>query len=120
MSNHPYQKITNDRHFIINCYVEMLSRINEIEIIQLIESNPEDFSIIENAISNSRAVNIDEIVKDIQHASPVDIVETVATGQMVIDIRHPDDEELNPLKESFLIIKIPFYKLMPKFLAKYI
>ena len=48
MSNHPYQKITNDRHFIINCYVEMLSRINETETIKLIESNPEDFSIIEN------------------------------------------------------------------------
>ncbi|MDP5091703.1 MAG: phosphoenolpyruvate carboxylase [Polaribacter sp.] len=48
MSNQPYQKITNDRHFIINCYVEMLSRINETETIKLIESNPEDFSIIEN------------------------------------------------------------------------
>jgi phosphoenolpyruvate carboxylase len=48
MSNQSYQKITNDRHFIINCYVEMLSRINETEIIQLIKSNPEDFSIVEN------------------------------------------------------------------------
>lgn len=81
------------------------------------EENKFDFSIIENAISNSRAVNIDEIVKDIQHSSPVEIVETVAVGQTVIDIRHPDDEELNPLKESFLIIKIPFYKLHEEFKA---
>ncbi len=40
----PFQKITNDRKFIINCYVDMLSRINEQEIITLIKSNPPEFS----------------------------------------------------------------------------
>ncbi|NCT10391.1 MAG: phosphoenolpyruvate carboxylase [Flavobacteriia bacterium] len=60
MNEHPYQKITNDRLFIINCYVEMLSRINETKIIQLIESNPEDFSVIEND-----TISIEKIVQSL-------------------------------------------------------
>jgi phosphoenolpyruvate carboxylase len=44
----PFQKITNDRKFIIDCYVDMLSRINEQEIITLIKSNPPDFSASDN------------------------------------------------------------------------
>ncbi len=34
-----YQKVINDRNFIIDCYVEMLSRIDEKEVIELIRSN---------------------------------------------------------------------------------
>lgn len=75
------------------------------------EESKFNFSIIESAISNSRAANIDEIVKDIQHAFPVESVETVLAGQTIIDIRHPDEEELNPLKNNTAIMKIPFYKL---------
>ena len=41
----PFQKITNDRNFIIDCYVDMLSRINEQQIISLINSNPLNFSV---------------------------------------------------------------------------
>jgi len=44
----PFQKITNDRNFIIDCYVEMLSRINEPQIISLINSNPLDYSELDN------------------------------------------------------------------------
>ena len=35
-NNKSFQKIVNDRNFIIGCYVEMLSRINEEEVIELI------------------------------------------------------------------------------------
>ncbi len=44
--NNSFQKIINDRNFIIDCYIEMLSRINENEVIELIRSN--NFSEIEN------------------------------------------------------------------------
>jgi len=43
----PFQKITDGRHFIIDCYAEMLSRIHEHEVIPLIKSNPQDFTAIE-------------------------------------------------------------------------
>jgi phosphoenolpyruvate carboxylase len=47
LNESPFQKITDGRHFIIECYAEMLSRINEHEIIPLIKSNTEDFSALE-------------------------------------------------------------------------
>jgi len=45
----PFQKITTNRHFIINCYVEMLSGINEHEVIKLINSDSKDLSSIDDS-----------------------------------------------------------------------
>lgn len=44
--NNTFQKIINDRNFIIDCYLEMLSRINENEVVELIKNN--SFSEIDN------------------------------------------------------------------------
>lgn len=44
--NNTFQKIINDRNFIIDCYVEMLSRINEHNVVELIKNN--SFSEIDN------------------------------------------------------------------------
>lgn len=44
----PFQNITDRKHFIIDCYVEMLSRIHEHDIIPLIKRNPQDLSVIDN------------------------------------------------------------------------
>ncbi|MGL5111851.1 MAG: phosphoenolpyruvate carboxylase [Flavobacterium sp.] len=44
----PFQKITDDRNFIIDCYLEMLSRINEPQIISLIKSDPKSLTIDNN------------------------------------------------------------------------
>lgn len=44
----PYQNITDSRNFIIRCYVEMLSRINEHDIIPLINSNPQKISELDD------------------------------------------------------------------------
>jgi phosphoenolpyruvate carboxylase len=44
--NNKFQKIINDRNFIIDCYVEMLSRINENEVVELIKND--SFSEIDN------------------------------------------------------------------------
>lgn len=53
----PFRNITEGRHFIIDCYVEMLSRINEHEIISLIINKPQDFSVIdENTISIEKVI----------------------------------------------------------------
>uniref|UniRef100_UPI00404998D8 phosphoenolpyruvate carboxylase n=1 Tax=Flavobacterium sp. TaxID=239 RepID=UPI00404998D8 len=41
-----FQKIINSRNFIIECYVEMLSRINELQVVELIKNN--NFSDIDN------------------------------------------------------------------------
>lgn len=55
-SQNPFQKITNDRSFILDCYIEMLSRINEHEVISLIKSNPKDLSALGTDIVSSDKV----------------------------------------------------------------
>ena len=55
-NQNPFQKITNDRSFILDCYIEMLSRINEHEVISLIKSNPQDLSALGADIVSSDKV----------------------------------------------------------------
>jgi phosphoenolpyruvate carboxylase len=38
-NNNTFEKLVNDRNFIIDCYVEMLTRINEVEVVELIKNN---------------------------------------------------------------------------------
>lgn len=54
-NSNKFQKISNDRTFIIDCYLEMLSRINENKVIELIKINT--FSEVENTqISTDRII----------------------------------------------------------------
>jgi phosphoenolpyruvate carboxylase len=54
----PFQKITDDRHFIIDCYLEMLSRINENDIIPLINRNP-----LENTENIDDNISIEKVIQ---------------------------------------------------------
>lgn len=75
-----------------------------------------DRAILERAIAERRAQNIDEIVDELDADLSVPVVGDIAQGQIVIDIRHPDEEEVNPLKlDGIAILKIPFYGLNNKF-----
>ena len=49
----PFQNITDRKHFIIDCYVQMLSKINEHDIIPLIKSNPKDLSVIDGNVDTA-------------------------------------------------------------------
>jgi phosphoenolpyruvate carboxylase len=60
ISESPFQKITDDRHFIIGCYVEMLHRINEQQIISLINSNPLDIPA-----SDNDSISTDKIIQSL-------------------------------------------------------
>lgn len=51
-----FQKISDDRIFIINCYEEMLSRINEQAIISLINNTSQKVSLQDNDISNEKII----------------------------------------------------------------
>jgi thiamine biosynthesis protein ThiI len=75
-----------------------------------------DMAVLERAIADRRAQNIDEIVNELDADLSVPIVGEMAVGQILIDIRHPDEEEATPLKLSGItILKIPFYGLNNKF-----
>ena len=75
-----------------------------------------DMAVLERAIADRRAQNIDEIVNELDADLSVPVVGDIVAGQIVIDIRHPDEEETNPLAlEGVNILKIPFYGLNNKF-----
>ncbi|WP_331343956.1 tRNA uracil 4-sulfurtransferase ThiI [Cellvibrio sp. UBA7661] len=75
-----------------------------------------DMAILERAIAERRAQNIDELVNELDADLSVPVVSDVQTGQIVIDIRHPEEQEKNPLTlESNEIKVIPFYSLNNRF-----
>ena len=76
-----------------------------------------DMAVLQRAIDERIAQNIDEIVDDLNADLTVPIVaDVVGADQVVIDIRHPDEEEVNPLKlPNVTIEKIPFYSLNKQF-----
>lgn len=75
-----------------------------------------DFSVLERAIEERRAQNIDEIVDELDADLSVPVVGDINPGQIVIDIRHPDEQEKNPLSLAGVEIKvIPFYLLNNQF-----
>lgn len=75
-----------------------------------------DMSVLERAINERIAQNIDEIVDDLNEDLTVPVVAEISAGQVIIDIRHPNEEEANPLTLTGVEIKkIPFYSLNNQF-----
>lgn len=75
-----------------------------------------DMAVLERAIEERRAQNIDEIVEELDADLSVPVVGNINPGQIVIDIRHPDEQEANPLKlDGIEILTIPFYSLNNQF-----
>lgn len=75
-----------------------------------------DMAVLERAIADRRAQNIDEVVNELDADLSVPVVGELSAVQILIDIRHPDEEEANPLKlDGITILKIPFYGLNNKF-----
>lgn len=52
----PYKKISDDRKFIIDCYTEMLTRINENEMVALIKRNLKGLSTEEIEIPDEKTI----------------------------------------------------------------
>ncbi len=52
----PFQKIIDDRIFIIDCYTEMLARINEGKVVELINSTLQGAKIEENELSSEKTI----------------------------------------------------------------
>lgn len=75
-----------------------------------------DMAILQDAIDSRRSQNIDDIINDLDADLTVPNVSEVSDGAIVIDIRHPDEEEMRPLViDGATVVKIPFYGLNKKF-----
>lgn len=74
-----------------------------------------DMAVLERAIADARAINIDEVANDEVAATAVDILVAPIVGSIVIDIRHPLESERSPLHAGNVVIeKIPFYELQTR------
>ncbi|MCH9691502.1 MAG: tRNA 4-thiouridine(8) synthase ThiI [Gammaproteobacteria bacterium] len=75
-----------------------------------------DFSVFERAISERTIQNIDEVMDDLHRDTPAVEIVSKPGSAIVIDIRHPSEEELSPLKlNPYELQKIPFYRLSNAF-----
>lgn len=75
-----------------------------------------DFSILDNAIEQAKWVTVDKIMDELDKDINVEQVSEVLAGQIVIDIRHPDQAEDEPLALDGIEVKqIPFYAINQQF-----
>jgi len=75
-----------------------------------------DFSVLDQAVSEARWYNIDELADTAQEAVDVEVISVPVVGSVVIDVRHPEDRERKPLEiRGHEIATIPFYELHKKF-----
>ncbi len=76
------------------------------------EESKFDFDVLEQAIADARYINIDEVANDELSAQDVEILKVPVEEAVIIDVRHPSEEERKPLKlNNSDVLKIPFYEL---------
>ena len=74
-----------------------------------------DMDVLTKAVEDSEAVSIDEVMDSVKTIHEVEVVKIPAVDDIIIDIRHPNEEENNPLHlTNNTIIKIPFFALQRK------
>ncbi|MFY0642278.1 MAG: tRNA 4-thiouridine(8) synthase ThiI [Bermanella sp.] len=77
------------------------------------EENNFSFSVLDDAIANARIEKIQNVLRSSEGVTEVDLVQVPAANDLVVDIRHPQEEESAPLHlTNNEIIKIPFYQLL--------
>ncbi|GGJ02418.1 tRNA uracil 4-sulfurtransferase ThiI [Halopseudomonas pertucinogena] len=74
-----------------------------------------DFSVLDEAIEQATSTDCCDLELEMD-GSEVETVEQALTGQVVLDIRAPDEEEARPLElEGVEVLKVPFYQLSSRF-----
>ncbi len=77
-----------------------------------------DFEILEAAINNRREENIDEMMDNLVELPTVESFSSPQPDMVILDIRHPDEVLLKPLKAgSAEVISAPFYALQKSYKA---
>lgn len=75
-----------------------------------------DMSILERALQRSRRMTVDRVIDELGQDVQVEEIAQALPGQVVIDIRHPDDQEEAPLELSGIEVRnLPFYAVNSKF-----
>ena len=75
-----------------------------------------DLAVLERALSGVRRITVDRVIDELGEDIQVEEVSEALPGQVVIDIRHPDDIEDQPLALPGIEIQaLPFYAINNRF-----
>ena len=75
-----------------------------------------DFARLEQAVASCRVQNIDEVMEEEQPLADVEIFAVPQPDAVILDIRHPTEIEVRPLKAgSASVQEIPFFSLQNRF-----
>ncbi|NLD15305.1 MAG: tRNA 4-thiouridine(8) synthase ThiI [Gammaproteobacteria bacterium] len=75
-----------------------------------------DMALLEQAVSRARFITVDKLLEELSEDIQVEMVNEALPGQVVIDIRHPDEAEDAPLVlDGIEQIGLPFYAVNNKF-----
>lgn len=71
-----------------------------------------DFKLLERAVAERQVQNITDVMQGMSVSQAPQIEVTANTNDVIVDIRHPDEQELKPLRiEGVEVVSIPFYTL---------
>ena len=70
-----------------------------------------DMEILDRAIESATHTRIDRLAEENLERTDVEVLSVPLAQSIIVDIRHPDEEERSPLKLNNTVIKIPFYEL---------
>ena len=73
-----------------------------------------DMAILDRALANATRTRIDRLAEEELQRTEVEVLSVPLAESVIIDIRHPEEEELAPLKVHVPVEKIPFYELHSK------
>ncbi len=72
-----------------------------------------DGEVLQRALENTKVIKIDQVMTSSRSVAEVDLVNMPAVNDVVVDIRHPHEQEKAPLDlTNNEVITMPFYELM--------
>lgn len=75
-----------------------------------------DMAVLERALENAKLVPIDRVIDELGQDVQIEEVSEALAGQIIIDIRHPDAAEDEPLEIAGIDVQtLPFYALNARF-----
>lgn len=83
------------------------ARLDRIEA----EEGKFDMAVLDRAFQNRRQTRIDRLAEEELQRAEVEVLQVPLAHSTVIDIRHPDEADMEPLQLHVPVRKIPFYEL---------
>ncbi len=80
------------------------------------EENNFNFEVLDQAVENTQITGIDKVLESAKNIHHIEIVGTPQVDDIILDIRHPMDEEKTPLKlTNNKVFRLPFFEISKKF-----